>query len=83
MVRVLTAFEPVWLGEATGWGLGGAQRAVRLLSGRCDWRIRQVADCRAHCANVVVGLLFGQHRADLGKRGEQRLIEQFVAQSAV
>lgn len=44
---------------------------------------RQIAECTVWTDVVVIVLPSRQDGADLGKRGEQRLVEEFVAQPAV
>ena len=89
MGRVPVAFEPMGLGGATGRGAepsSVAQRSAPLRSGsaaigvfsRC-----QIAQSTVRPGVVVVVLPGRQHGSGLGERGEQRLVEQFVAQPAV
>jgi hypothetical protein len=43
----------------------------------------QIAECAVRSDIIVVLSPSIQHSADLGKRGEERLVEQFIAQATL
>ena len=79
-------FEPMGLGGATGRGAEPrvAQRSAPLRSwsaASSKFVRREIAQRTVRPGIIVIVLPGVQHGSDLSERGEQRLVEQFVAQA--
>lgn len=88
MGGVLLEYEPMGLGEATGWGAepSKAQRPAPLRPGSVAFGVfsrSEIAQGAVRSGVVVVIFPGRQHGSSLCERSEQCLIEKFVAQARV